>query len=104
MKQKRDYEMSTVKKNDFEMTEGWEIVTVRNRIQAKKGKKIKFQTQIIKGRRKAKWSKTEEKYSMRSDIQKIQWTNRNCWRTAITVNIHAKQTTIYKSGKKIRKL
>ena len=38
MKQKRDYEMSTVKKNDFERIKGREIVRVRNIIQAKKGK------------------------------------------------------------------
>ena len=50
--------MSTIKKNDFETIEGGEIIRVRNRIQAKKGKK-KVQTEISKGRRKAKLSKTE---------------------------------------------
>ena len=40
------------------MIEGLEIIRVRNNIQAKKGKKIKFQTQISMGQRKAKWSNT----------------------------------------------
>ena len=50
--------MSAVRRNDFEMIWGGKIIRVRNRIQAKKGKK-KVQTEISKGRRKAKLSKTE---------------------------------------------
>ena len=38
MKEQREYEMSTIRKNDFEKTEG-ERVRVRNSIQTKKGKK-----------------------------------------------------------------
>ena len=57
MRKKKEYVMSTIKINDFERIEGGEIIRVRNRIKAKKGKKIKFQTQISKGRRKGKCSK-----------------------------------------------
>ena len=49
--------MSTVKKNDFERIGEGNIIRVRNRIQAKKRER-KFLTQISKGQRKAKWSKT----------------------------------------------
>ena len=37
-KHKREYDMSTVKKNYFERIEGAEILRVSNRIQAKTGK------------------------------------------------------------------
>ena len=49
--------MSAVRRNDFEMIWGGKIIRVRNRIQAKKRER-KFLTQISKGQRKAKWSKT----------------------------------------------
>ena len=52
--------MSTIKKNDFERIEGRGIIRIKNRIQAKKRDKIKFQTQISKGMRKAKLSKMGE--------------------------------------------
>ena len=52
--------MSAVRRNDFEMIWGGKIIRVRNRIQAKKGGKKKFLTQISKGRKKAKWRKTGE--------------------------------------------
>ena len=50
--------MSTAMKNDFERIGGGEIIRVRNSFQAETGKKIKFQTELGKGRRKAKWNKT----------------------------------------------
>ena len=55
MQEKREYEMSTIKKHYFEGLEGGEVIRVRNRIQANKGEQIKFQTQISKDRRKANW-------------------------------------------------
>ena len=52
--------MTKGEENDFERKGGGEIIRVRNSFQAKTGKKIKFQTEIGKGRRKAKWNKTGE--------------------------------------------
>ena len=39
MRERGECEMSTVKKDDFKRIEGREIIRVKNRIQAKKGKK-----------------------------------------------------------------
>ena len=46
--------MSTIKKKDFERIERGEIIKVRNRIFFHKKRKKIFQTQISKGRSKAK--------------------------------------------------
>ena len=56
MKEKSKYEMSIVKKNGFgRMGEGG----IEPRIRKGKKLKIKFLTQLIKGRGKAKWRNTE---------------------------------------------
>ena len=60
--------MSKGRKSDFESIEGEEIIRVRNENQAKR-EKMKFNTKKIqkdkKCKRKAKWRKKWEEYSMR---------------------------------------
>ena len=46
-------------KNNFETIEGREVIRIKFRNQAKKGKK-KFEMKIRKGRRKVKWNKRRE--------------------------------------------
>ena len=45
--------MSIVKRNDFKRIGGGQLIRVRNRIQVRKRKKIKFQTQIGNNGKKA---------------------------------------------------
>ena len=61
--------MTKGRKNDFKRIEGGEIVRVRNRNKVQHGRHVRFTTKIGKGRKKAKWNKTRDRYDMRFETK-----------------------------------